>query len=666
MIDPLFEAITINGLEIKNRVCMPAMHLNMCRQFQVTDPLTAFYAERAAGGAGLIIVGYATVDENAGNTANIGAHHDDFLPGLTRLAEAIKRGGTRAGVQINHAGRYNFSMLNEGRQAVAPSAIQSRLTGETPRPLSLDDIRQTIDCFASAALRVKTAGFDLVEILCGTGYLISEFLSPLTNQRTDEYGGSWDNRTRFGLEVVRAVRSAVGKDYPVTIRVNGNDLMPGGNSRRDLQRFTQALVAEGVDAVSVNAGWHEAGVPQISAGVPRGAYGYLARGIKELIGVPVIAGHRINTPGIAREMIADGWCDMVAMGRALIADSHLPEKARTHNETAIVHCTACGQGCFDHLFEKKPVACLCNPRAGREIQTKIQTAAVIKKVLVVGGGPAGIQAAITAAQAGHQVTLMEKQEYLGGQLLLAAAPPGRQTFYEMVRDLEHQLALTSAKILLRQQADEDRIIAEKPDAVIIATGAEPVTPILPGTDLPHVYQAWDVLAGRVFTGHRVAIVGGGAVGVETALFLLEKGTLSAETVKFLLINRVEDPAVIYDFSIHGTKSVVLVEMMDKIGQDIGRTTRWTLLQALKQMGGIVEANAEVQRITPTGLLIVKDGSEKEIPADTVVLAAGARPYNPLEKFLIKEGIPCTVIGDARNIGRAFEAVHQGFEAGRSI
>ncbi|NOQ41549.1 MAG: NADH:flavin oxidoreductase, partial [Desulfuromusa sp.] len=316
--DRLFEPISIGNLELKNRILMPAMHMNMCRKFIVTDQLLNFYIERAKGGVGMICVGYATVDELSGLPGNIGAHLDEFIPGLEKLATAIKKEGAAACVQLNHAGRYNFSLFLGGKKPVAPSPIPSRLTRETPRELEEDEILTIIQSFAAAAGRVKTAGFDAVEILAGTGYLISEFLSPLTNQRQDQYGGSLENRMRFGLEVIRAVKAATGGDFPLLVRINGNDFMPGGIGRAELKSFAVKLVEAGADALSINVGWHEAQVPQIVTQVPRGVFAYLARDIRNEVKVPVIAGHRINDPDVARHLIDEGFCDMVAMGRSLI------------------------------------------------------------------------------------------------------------------------------------------------------------------------------------------------------------------------------------------------------------------------------------------------------------------------------------------------------------
>jgi 2,4-dienoyl-CoA reductase (NADPH2) len=642
------------------------MHLGMAIDFQVTDPLVAFYAERAKGGVGMICVGYATVDDVSGNTQNIGAHDDAFIPGLARLASAIKSNGARSAVQLNHAGRYNFSFFLDGKQPVAPSPIASRMTGETPRELTLEEIRQTIDAFATAALRVKTAGFDAVEILSGTGYLISEFLSPLTNRRSDRYGGNLENRMRFGLEVMAAVRNAVGDDFPLIVRMNGNDFMPGGNGRQELQAYARELAAGPADALCVNVGWHEARVPQIVTAVPRGVFAYLAKSIREQVNVPVIASHRINDPATAREMLADNMCDMVAMGRSLIADPRLPEKARRRQESDIVHCIACAQGCFDHLFQLKHVECLCNPRAGHETARVPGKPSSSKKVLVVGGGPAGMSAALAAREQGHRVTLFEKESHLGGQLYLAAAPPGRDEFASLARDLARQVALAGVATVLDCEVNAALIRDEAPDAVILATGAKPLSPPIPGSDLPHVVQAWDVLAKRVVTGHRVAIIGGGAVGVETGLFLAEKGTLSAEGVKFLLVNRAEDPETLFAMATRGTRQVTLVEMLDKVGKDIGKSTRWGMMQELSRMGVATVTGAKVVTIIAAGLKVEKNGRVETIFADTVVIAAGAASYNPLQAVVEELGITFQVAGDAGKVALAFDAVHQGYQAGMAI
>lgn len=667
MNDPIFEPIKINITEVKNRIYLPAMHLDMADNYFVTDRLIHFYEERAKGGAGMIAVGFATINEVSGNPLGIGAHTDDYLPGLTKLASAINDNGARSIVQINHAGRYAHSFLLDGKQPVAPSPIASRLTKETPRELPIDEIKQTIESFAKAAQRVKKAGFDGVEVLSGTGYLISEFLSPVTNQRTDEYGGSLENRMRFGLEIMQAIRKIVGDDYPLLVRMNGNDFMPGGQGRDELKVYAKLLAEKGtVNALNINVGWHEARIPQIVTSVPRGVFGYMSRGIKEVVDIPVIASHRINDVGTARELISDGMCDMVAMGRALIADPYLPEKTKTGREKEIVHCIACAQGCFDHLPQGKVVECLCNPKAGHEKDRAIEKTKTPKKVLIVGGGPAGMSAALAAHEKGHHVTLCEKDDRLGGQLFLAAAPPGREEFAELAKDLATQVNVSGVHIKLKTIVDQKLLKKEKPDTVIIATGAAPTTPPIPGVDLPHVVQSWDVLLDKVHTGKKVVIIGGGAVGVETALFLAEKGTLSGDAIKFLLVNQAEDPEFLYKLATRGTKEIVLVEMLEKVGTDIGKTTRWTMLQDMSRHGIQIKVAAKALEITENAIQIESDDKTEEIAADTVVLAVGAQPYNPLKKVVEKMGIECQTIGDANQIALAFDAVHQGFNTGRQI
>ena len=664
--DQLFDPISIGNLELKNRILMPAMHLNMCRKFVVTEQLINFYVERAKGGVGLISVGYATVDELSGLPGNIGAHNDAFIPGLTQLATAIKNQGAAACVQLNHAGRYNFSMFLGGKKPVAPSPIASRLTGETPQELELDEIQTTIQRFADAAGRVKASGFDAVEILAGTGYLISEFLSPLTNQRQDQYGGSLENRMRFGLEVIQAVKAKTGDNFPLVVRINGNDFMPGGIGREELKAFAVKLAEAGTDALCINVGWHEAQVPQIVTKVPRGVFAYLARDIRTEVKIPVIASHRINDPDVARHLIGAGFCDMVAMGRALIADPQLPNKALNHRENKIVHCVACAQGCFDNLFKMKSVECLCNPRAGKEEETRVKMTDHPRKVLVVGGGAAGMSAAIAAAEQGHQVALYEKTLKLGGQLHLAGAPPGREEFVVLATDLQQQLADLKVQVVLNSKVDAQLLAEEKPDVLFLATGGEPTCPNIPGADLPHVVQAWDVLAGKMVAGEKIAIIGGGAVGVETALFLAEQGTLSGEELKFLLVHQAETAEELYRLATVGNTQVSLIEMVDKLGTNFGKSTRWSMLQDVKRSAIATHTEAKVLEITPTGVVIEQADQQLTIEADTVVLAVGTKAFNPLQKIAAELHIPCEVVGDAKQPAMVFDAIHQGFTAGHNL
>ena len=666
MSDLLFAPITINRMQVKNRIFMPAMHLNMAGNYAVGDRLVDFYAERARGGAGMITVGYATVDERSGNPGNIGAHKDAYLPGLTRLATAIRDNGARSSVQLNHAGRYNHSMLMGGRQPVAPSPIASRLTRELPKELEKDEIAEIVESFARAAARVQAAGFDAVEILSGTGYLISEFLSPLTNRRGDDYGGSFENRVRFGLEVIAAVRLAVGLDFPLVVRMNGNEFMKGGSSQEELKEYAVRLVEAGVDALCINVGWHEAQVPQIVSEVPRGVFAYLARGIKERVGVPVIASHRINDPQLARQLIADGCCDMVALGRALITDPYFPEKARSHRERDILHCVACAQGCFDNLFRMQAVECLCNPQAGYERSRALHKAESPLKVMVVGGGAAGMSAAAAAAERGHRVTLFEASGRLGGQLLLAGAPPGREEFLELAGDLTRRLEISGVTVLLEATVDEAALEAHAPDAVILATGGRPMVPPIPGAGLPHVLQAWELLAGTAVSGRRVVVIGGGAVGVETALLLAEKGTLSGDALKFLLVHGAVSSEELYGLATRGSRQVTVVEMLEELGKNFGKSTRWGMMQDVERFGVKTLAAARVLEITADCVRVELAGRIEELAADSVVLAVGTASFDPLQAAVAARGMALRVVGDALKPAMVFDAIHQGFAAGREI
>ena len=662
----LFSPIQINSMHVRNRIVMTAMHLGYTPRGEVTDQLVEFYAQRSRGGVGLIIVGGCPVDEYGGMAGMISLNHDRFVPGLERLTRVVKEGGARIAAQLYQAGRYTHSAMIGGRRPFSSSAVRSKLTGETPRALELDEIPGVQDKFAEAAVRAKKAGFDAVEILGSAGYLICQFLSPITNLREDKYGGALENRMRFGLEAVEKVRKAVGPHYPVIIRLAGNDFMEGSHTNREARIFAAELDKAGTDLFNITGGWHETRIPQLTMHVPRGAFRYLAQGVKSVVRAPVIASNRINDPRLGDEIIRQGEADMVTMARGLLADPHLPDKAGKGKANLIYHCVACNQGCFDRIFQLRPVTCLVNPGAGMEWDAKITPAPKAKKVLVIGGGPAGMKAACTAAERGHKVLLAEKEPSLGGQLLLNASIPGRKEMVQAVRDLENNLRALPVELRLSTEADVAFVKSNAPDAVILATGAVPSVPDIPGIRNENVVTVWDVLSGKKAVGKRVVIIGGNAVGLETALCLANQGTISPEVLHFLITSRAESVESVEPLLNKGNKDVTVVEMTARAGQDIGSSTRWTVMAELHRLGVKIMTAVKAVEINEQGVLLEKDGSRELLAADTVVIAAGATPVNMPAGEL--EGLfeEIHIVGDARNPRNALEAIREGWLAGLKV
>lgn len=661
----LLEPIRIGTMELKNRIVMPAMHLSYTLDGQVNDRLIDFYVERAQGGAGLIIVGGCAIDQAGAGPWMIRLDHPRYKEGLRRLTEAIHAHGAKVAAQLYQAGRYAHSVLT-GQQSVAPSPVASRLTGEVPKELTKEEIEQVIASFAQAALLAKEAGFDAVEILGSAGYLLSQFLSPLTNRREDEYGGSWENRLRFPLAVVKAVKEAVGPDYPVIVRVAGNDFMPGSNTGAEARAFCRELEKAGVAAINVTGGWHETHVPQLTMNVPPGAFVYLAANIKEAVSVPVIACNRLQDPAVAEQVLATEQADLIGVARGFLADPAWAEKVKEGRWDDICPCIGCNQGCLDQVFSGRSVTCLTNPRAGRERETKLVPAAKRKKVLVVGGGPAGMTAGRVLALRGHQVTIWEQGDRLGGQLHLAAAPPGRKDFLRFLTYLEKQLRDLDVTVRLKQEATKEKILNGDFEEVIVATGAREGKLPLTGTGDVEVVGAWDILRGKAIAGRQAVVVGGGPTGVETALYLALERAVSPANWHFLAWYQGEKPEVLARLLYYNPRDITLVEMDKKIGRGLGSSTRWSMLADLKRLGIKTLVKHKVLEVGSQGVLVEAEGETRWLPARTVVVATGAVANDHLYRDLKTAQINCHVIGDAAGPRSVLEAVREAFDLAGAI
>lgn len=663
----LFSPLQVGNNILKNRIVMPAMHIAGFTQDGFANEIyTNFYLERAKGGVGTIIVGACDVVENGGSGASLRLNEDRYIPAMQKMVSRIKEHDVTLLAQLYHMGRSTFSKWINGNTAVSSSAVPSPWTGETPRELTISEIFEIIDNYAEAARRALEAGFHGVELHGASGYLIAQFLSPLVNKRQDEFGGSFENRCRFALEVVREIRERTGEDFLIFFRLSGNEFMPGGQGVKEACSLAVQLEKERVDAINVAGGFNESPIPQINMILPRGVWTYLARGVKNVVHIPVIAGTRVNTPELAEKIIREGSTDLVFMGRTLIADPSFPMKAMKGKKEDICPCIGCNQGCFEQSMQFKGATCLMNPRVGHEVEWEIKPAKDPKTVLIVGGGPAGMQAAITCAERGHQVILYEKTDRLGGQMNLAYIPPGRGEFKNVITYLSTQLEKKKISIKYGYSVTEALILEKNPDTVVLATGAQPRRPALPGFDDPRVVFYTDVLEEKCVLGDRIVIIGGGAAGCETAHFLTKMGTLNAEQLYFLARYRAEPWEILDRLLWEGSKKIVLVEQLNKIGRNIGATSRPIIIGELKRHGVRIMTSTEVICLEVNGLRVLRDGKEKIIEADTIVVATGVQSDNSFHNLMQDKGRQVFAIGDAKEPRTALEAIQEGFMVGLEI
>jgi len=641
----LFSPIKIKTVSLRNRIVLPPMNTNLAEpDGSVSERFIKYYAERGKGGAGLLIVSSAYIDPAA--KKRIGAlllHEDRFIPKLREFTNAVHATGAKIFQQLNHNGRLITSSKElktalTGAAAVGPSAIPHLSTGEMPRVLTVEEIKEIVEKFGQCARRAKEAGFDGVELHGTHGYLINQFFSVYSNRRTDEYGGSLEKRMRFPLEVYRRARELTGDDFLIAYRVNAKEFAPIETPLEDVIELCMRLEKEGIDVIHVSAGTGEIPATVIRmippGSVPRGCYADFAGAVKAKVNVPVIAVGRINTPEVGEQILREGKADLVATGRALIADPHWPNKALRGEYDKIRRCIGCNQGCMERLVQEKTVSCLYNPEVGRE--GEVSPAAQKKKVWIIGGGPGGMEAAVIASSRGHAVQLFEKGGEVGGQCFLVERPPGKEEFSAVKEFLVSEMKREEVSVTLNEEVNVEKILRSKPDVVILATGSLPLIPEIPGIHGKNVVTAWEVLEGKKI-GKEVVVAGGGLVGVETALFLSKE-----------------------------EKKVTLVEMLEEIAQDAGPLNRARLKEELKETEIEVKCNTKLVKVHERGVTVEGEKGAYDIPAETIVLALGAKSQNALLQNLEGKVQEVYSVGDCVSPRKMIDAIHEGFEVASKI
>jgi len=633
----VFEPITINGMTVRNRFVVPPMDTGYgSEDHEVTDQLIAYWRRRAEGGMGLIIVEYTSVDPGGRCVpTQLGIYDNRFIPGFRRLTDVVHQEGASIALQIHHGG-CRARPEHSGGEIVAPSAFPDPGVGVVPRELSIDEIEGLVEAFGQAAWRAKEAGFDAVELHGAHGYLINEFLSPWFNRRNDAYGGTFEKRLRFALEVVERVRELVGPEYPIGFRVVGEEMPLGSGLRlEDTVRIATRLEEAGVDLIHVSIGNVGPSLPVVLGPMAKdwGFNVYSAAAVKRAVDIPVITVGRITDPVLANQIVRDGNADLVAMGRASLADPEFPKKAKEGRLDEIRRCFGCADACTQSYRH-----CNNNPELGRELHWDVSKVENPKDVWVIGGGVAGMEVAVLAAQRGHKVTLFEQEDELGGQLHEAAAPPHKEELLYGITNRVPLLKKYEVDVHLGTRVTPEMVKTSTAQAVILATGAKPHCPPIPGIDRPEVVQAKDVLTRKAFVGPRVAVLGGGTVGCETAEYLADDH-----------------------------REVTIVEMLDDVAKDMPKVPRAYIMRRLEQFDVKILTETKALSINDFGLLVEANGAKRVLESfSNVVLATGSTPNDSLASELAGVVPELHVIGDAKEVSRICDATAAAAEAALSL
>ncbi len=646
----LLTPLDLGFTTLKNRVLMGSMHTGL-EETKDWNRVAAFYAERARGDVALMVTGGMAPNPEGGVFPGAaGLFRDDDIANHRIVTDRVHEADGKIAMQILHAGRYAYSPA-----CVAPSPVKSPISPFPPKELDEDGIEKQISDIVTAAARAKEAGYDGVEVMGSEGYFINQFLVTHTNKRTDRWGGSYENRMRLPVEIVRRVREAVGTDFIVIYRLSMIDLVPNGSTWEEVVQLAKAVEAAGATILNTGIGWHEARIPTIATSVPRRAFTWVTKKLMGEVQIPIITSNRINMPEVAEGVLSDGCADMVSMARPFLADAHFVAKAKAGKAAEIAPCIACNQACLDHTFSGKLSSCLVNPRACHETELTIAPADETKSVAVVGAGPAGLSAALTAAERGHEVTIFDKLDEIGGQLNMAKQVPGKEEFWGLVEYYRTMVAKAGITLQLGTVAKPETLAAF--DEIIIATGVAPRDPEIPGQDGPNVLSYIEVLRGKAEVGKNVAVVGAGGIGFDVAEFLVTDDSPTEDLDEWLAEWGVGDPAQTRGgLRPEGPKPeapvrqvTLLQRKSEKLGKRLGKTTGWIHRAGLQMKNVQMVGGVNYEKIDAEGLH-VSSGEARENPrviaADTIVLCAGQLPERSLADALIAQGRSVHVIGGA--------------------